>query len=81
MRKWIAALAVSGCLGGAAAAQVTEYPVRPITLIVPAAPGGVTDTLGRTLAQRFTQAWGHQAVVEIRSNSRYSRRMSCESER
>jgi tripartite-type tricarboxylate transporter receptor subunit TctC len=64
MRRWIAALAVSGCLGGAAAAQVTEYPVRPITLIVPAAPGGVTDTLGRTLAQRFTQAWGHQAVVE-----------------
>src|SRR2546423_15700336 len=64
MRRWIAAFALSGCLGGAAVAQVTNYPVRPITLIVPAAPGGVTDTLGRTLAQRFTQAWGHQTVVE-----------------
>jgi tripartite-type tricarboxylate transporter receptor subunit TctC len=31
---------------------------------VPASPGGVTDMLGRTLAQRFTQAWGQQAVVE-----------------
>src|SRR6266852_6567299 len=30
----------------------------------PAAPGGVTDALGRTLAQRFTQAWGQQTVVE-----------------
>jgi tripartite-type tricarboxylate transporter receptor subunit TctC len=64
MCRWIAALVASGCLTGAAAAQVMEYPARPITLIVPAAPGGVTDTLGRTLAQRFTHAWGHQAIVE-----------------
>jgi tripartite-type tricarboxylate transporter receptor subunit TctC len=33
-------------------------------VIVPASPGGVTDMLGRTLAQRFTQAWGQQVVVE-----------------
>ena len=64
MRTWLAVAAVSGCLNGAAAAQVAEYPVRPITVIVPASPGGVTDALGRTLAQRFTQAWGQQAVVE-----------------
>src|SRR5438067_11881677 len=64
MCRWIAVLVASGCLTGAAAAQVVEYPARPIALIVPAAPGGVTDTLGRTLAQRFTHAWGHQAVVE-----------------
>jgi tripartite-type tricarboxylate transporter receptor subunit TctC len=64
MRTWLAVLAVSGCLNGGAAAQVTEYPVKPITVIVPAAPGGVTDALGRTLAQRFTQAWGQQVVVE-----------------
>jgi tripartite-type tricarboxylate transporter receptor subunit TctC len=54
---------VSGCLDGAAA-QVTEYPIKPIAVIVPAAPGGVTDALGRMLAQRFTQAWGQQVVVE-----------------
>jgi tripartite-type tricarboxylate transporter receptor subunit TctC len=64
MRTWLSVLVVSGCLNAAASAQVTQYPVKPITLIVPAAPGGVTDTLGRTLAQRFTQAWGQQAVVE-----------------
>ena len=33
-------------------------------MIVPASPGGVTDLLGRTLAQRFTQAWGQQVVAE-----------------
>jgi tripartite-type tricarboxylate transporter receptor subunit TctC len=64
MRTWLAVAAVSGCLLGAAAAQVADYPVRPITVIVPASPGGVTDMLGRTLAQRFTQAWGQQVVVE-----------------
>jgi tripartite-type tricarboxylate transporter receptor subunit TctC len=64
MRTWLAVAAVSGCLNGAAAAQVAEYPVRPITVIVPASPGGVTDMLGRTLAQRFTQAWSQQVVVE-----------------
>jgi tripartite-type tricarboxylate transporter receptor subunit TctC len=70
MRIWIVpALAVGGIHVAAAQvtqAQVTEYPVKPITVIVPASPGGVTDLLGRTLAQRFTQAWGRQVVVENR---------------
>src|SRR6266852_8788352 len=69
MRRWFAALVASGCLSGAAAAQVTEYPAKPITLIVPAAPGGVTDMLGRTLAQRFTEAWGQQAIVENKAGA------------
>ena len=63
MRIWIALAAIIFALN-AAAAQVTDYPVKPITIIVPAAPGGVTDVLGRMLAQRFTQVWGQQAVVE-----------------
>ena len=64
MRTWLAA-AVVGCLmPAAAAAQGTSYPTKPVTIIVPAAPGGVTDALGRTLAQRFTEAWGQQVIVE-----------------
>ena len=42
------------------------YPTKPVTIVVPAAPGGVTDALGRMLAQRFTEAWGQQAIVENR---------------
>jgi tripartite-type tricarboxylate transporter receptor subunit TctC len=64
MRTWLAVVVVSGALTGAAAAQIADYPLKPITVIVPAAPGGVTDMLGRTLAQRFTQAWGQQVLVE-----------------
>ena len=64
MRTMIVALAVQGAVVATAAAQATSYPSKPISIIVPAAPGGVTDVLGRTLAQRFTEAWGQQAIVE-----------------
>ena len=47
-----------------APATAQTYPAKPITIIVPAAPGGVTDALGRILAQKFTETWGQQAIVE-----------------
>ena len=58
----LAALAL--LLFGTAAARAENYPAKPITIIVPAAPGGVTDALGRILAQKFAEAWGQQAIVE-----------------
>jgi tripartite-type tricarboxylate transporter receptor subunit TctC len=64
MRTWLAVLALSGCLPAAAVAQPVDYPTKSISVIVPASPGGVTDMLGRMLAQRFTQDWGEQVVVE-----------------
>ena len=64
MRTWLMAAAASVLLPAAAAGQETSYPTKPVTIIVPAAPGGVTDALGRTLAQRFTDAWGQQVIVE-----------------
>ena len=63
MRMWVAVLALSCALPAGVAAQ-GSYPARPVTIVVPASPGGVTDMLGRTLAQRFTEAWGQQAIVE-----------------
>src|SRR3979409_1224024 len=58
------AVAAALCLAAATAASAQGWPARPITIVVPAAPGGVTDALGRTLAQRFTEAWGQQVIVE-----------------
>ncbi len=49
---------------GAAAAAAQAWPARQITIVVPAAPGGVTDMLGRVLAQRLTETWGQQVIVE-----------------
>jgi tripartite-type tricarboxylate transporter receptor subunit TctC len=56
--------AITACLIGATAAAAQSYPSKTITLVVPASPGGVTDTLARQLAQRFSEKWGQQAVVE-----------------
>jgi tripartite-type tricarboxylate transporter receptor subunit TctC len=65
MRAGTRGLAVAAALiGGIAGADAQTYPSRPITIVVPAAPGGVTDMLGRVLAKRFTEAWGQQAIVE-----------------
>jgi tripartite-type tricarboxylate transporter receptor subunit TctC len=55
-------LAALLAFGGVAFAQ--SYPSRPIKIVVPYPPGGFNDTLGRTLAAKFTEAWGQPAVVE-----------------
>ena len=64
MRTWLAAVVTVCLMPAAAAAQDASYPTKPVTIVVPASPGGVTDALGRTLAQRFTEAWGQQVIVE-----------------
>ncbi|HLH91516.1 MAG TPA: tripartite tricarboxylate transporter substrate binding protein [Xanthobacteraceae bacterium] len=57
-------LAMVTALALAPVASAQTYPDRQITIVVPAAPGGVTDLLGRALAKRFILAWGHDAIVE-----------------
>jgi tripartite-type tricarboxylate transporter receptor subunit TctC len=47
------------------AAEV-HYPSKPVRLIVPATPGAGTDVIGRMLAQKLTEAWGIQVVVDNR---------------
>jgi tripartite-type tricarboxylate transporter receptor subunit TctC len=49
---------------GAATAQDIGYPTKPIRFIVSNAPGGVTDTMARSIGQRLTETWGQQVVVE-----------------
>src|SRR5438094_1458150 len=69
MRRWLAAVVLASLLALPAAAQEVGYPNKPVTIIVPAAPGGVTDALGRTLAHRFSEAWGQQVIVENKSGA------------
>jgi tripartite-type tricarboxylate transporter receptor subunit TctC len=51
------------CLAAMPAAAA-DYPARAIKMIVPFAPGGGTDVLGRIIAQRLSEQWGQPVVVE-----------------
>lgn len=46
-----------------------DYPNRPIRLIVGFPPGGAADILGRIAAQRLTEAFGQQVVVDNRGGA------------
>lgn len=62
MRKPLLVVAFVAVLGGVATAQV--YPSRPLTMIVPYPAGGVTDGLGRMLAERMKGPLGQSIVTE-----------------
>jgi tripartite-type tricarboxylate transporter receptor subunit TctC len=68
MKAWLrAAAAIAYFAANATATTIAvaqTYPSKPIAIIVPASPGGVTDMLGRILAQHFTADWGAETVVE-----------------
>ncbi|MBS0539439.1 MAG: tripartite tricarboxylate transporter substrate binding protein, partial [Proteobacteria bacterium] len=44
-------------------------PTQNIRIVVPAAPGGTTDVVGRLLAQHLQSAWGQSAVVDNKSGA------------
>lgn len=61
-----AALAAGAALPSAARAADWK-PTENVRIIVPAAPGGSTDVMGRYLAQHLQQQWGQSCVVENRA--------------
>jgi tripartite-type tricarboxylate transporter receptor subunit TctC len=45
------------------------YPNRPIRVVVPGSAGSANDFTARAIAQRFTEAWGQQIVIDNRSGA------------
>ncbi len=58
----LALLALFG-FGITPSAQAQTYPAKGLQIIVPYAPGGVTDVLARALGQRLSESFGQQVVI------------------
>ena len=69
MRPPLTSIAVVAAMSVAApctAQDAASYPTRPVTFVVPFAPGGPTDTLGRLLTQKLGERLGKPFIVENR---------------
>lgn len=64
---WALVTVVTVSTPGPAAAQ--DFPVRPITLIVPFPPGGVADNVARPVAQALGKQLGQSVVIENRQGA------------
>ncbi len=62
LKKWKMA-ALAGVLATVGAAHASNWPTRPITMVVPFAAGGPTDVVGRILAGRLSEILKQQVVV------------------
>src|SRR5712672_4820843 len=64
LKKLLCAAAVLGLSAGLAHAQA--FPTRPITLVIPFAPGGSTTIVGRGVADKMGELLGEKVVVDNR---------------
>jgi tripartite-type tricarboxylate transporter receptor subunit TctC len=57
------------CCASSGPALAQAYPAKTVRWIVPFPAGGGTDIIARTLAQKLTEAWGQQVIVDNRPGS------------
>jgi tripartite-type tricarboxylate transporter receptor subunit TctC len=59
--------AAFAAFAGAAPAQ--SFPTKPVRWVIPFPPGGGTDTISRTLAQKLSETWHQQVIADNRPGS------------
>lgn len=69
MRRILLCLALFTLHQFAMPAWAQPYPAKSVRLIVPWAPGGTTDILGRILAQKMSEKWGQPVLVDNRGGA------------
>ena len=63
-RRHLAVLLAAAACVGASAAFAQTYPSKPITIIVPATPGGAIDLAARLIGAKLTAAWGQPVAID-----------------
>src|SRR5437868_5306975 len=71
MHRIAALLLIAGAMlsWGAVATSAQDWPSRPVKVIVPYGPGGITDVIARLVADRFAKAFGQPFVVDNRGGA------------
>lgn len=64
LRRWVAAL-LAAAASGAGFAQ-SQYPAKPVKIVVPFAPGGSSDSATRILAEQLQAKWKQPVIIENR---------------
>ena len=63
---WAIVTGIALIVGATGGVMAADYPTKPIRLVVPFPPGGTTDILARAVAQKLSEAWNEQVVVDNR---------------
>ncbi len=66
---WVIALIFGLLLAACSVHAQQKYPAKPIRFIVPYPPGGSTDYTAREIAQRLSEMWGQQLVIDNRGGA------------
>lgn len=67
MQRRTFALAATLVLAAPAFAQ--SFPAKPMTIVVPASPGGAIDLAARLIGQKYTEAWGQPVVIDNKTGA------------
>jgi len=67
--KTLGLLIVAALLAGSGGLAAEDYPARPIRIVVPVSPGGITDIVARVVADHITARSGQPVVVENRTGA------------
>jgi tripartite-type tricarboxylate transporter receptor subunit TctC len=65
----VAMLAVFVCAIAAGGARADDYPSRFVTLVVPYPPGGGVDAMARVVAQKLSDAFRQQVIVDNKAGA------------
>lgn len=65
-RAWLAGMCFAAAVGPAMGQTADGFPNRPVRFIVPYPPGGATDAVARLVANKLSDGWGQQVIVDNR---------------